>query len=216
MPSYFFSDICGTLYRINTSYSFLAYYFRRNNRTKYFYFRLLLSLPAKVLWKIAGTVMGMEWLRRHLLGSLEGENERKVMAEARAFVCEVLPRSKNHSAWKRTASGRPVVLISATLSPVAKAIAEEIGAEAYFATQMEVVDGVFTGRIAADARNRKLELLSVSIYSPYLRHSTFMTDNKEDLPLLKAVKEAIVIADLPAHQRFWLKQQVPGLTFLKK
>lgn len=216
MPSYFFSDICGTLYRINTSYSFLAYYFRRNNSTKYFYFRLLLSLPAKVLWKIAGTVLDMEWLRKHLLGLLKGENEEKVMAEAKAFVREVLPRSKNHSAWERIGSDRPVVLISATLSPVAKAITEEIGAEAFFATQMEVVDGVFTGRIAADARNRKLELLSVSDYYPYLSDSTFITDNKEDLPLLKAVKEAIVIADLPAHQRFWLKQQVPGLTFLKK
>src|SRR5690554_7042313 len=83
MPSYFFADICGTLYRINTSYSFLAYYFRRNNRTKYFYFRLLLSLPAKVLWKIAGTVMDMEWLRNHLLGLLKGEKEGKVAIEDR-------------------------------------------------------------------------------------------------------------------------------------
>src|SRR5690606_11759955 len=152
------------------------YYFQRNNRIKGGYFGLLLSLPAKVLWKIAGTVMGMEWLRRHLLGLLGGENEGNVMAEARAFVREVLPRLRNNSAWKRIASGRPVVLISATLSPVAKAIAEEIGAEAFFATQMEVVDGVFTGRIATDARSQKLELLSVSDYYPYLSDSTFMTD----------------------------------------
>ena len=216
MPPYFFCDICGTLYKVNTSYSFLAYYFQRNNRIKAGYFRLLLSLPAKVLWKIAGAVMDMEWLRKHLLRLLKGENEEKVMAEAKVFVREVLPKFKNKNAWDRIASDRPVILVSATLSPVAKAIAEEIGAEAFFATQMEVVDGVFTGRIAADARNQKLELLSVSDYYPYLSDSTFMTDNKEDLPLLKAVKEAIVIADIPAHQRFWSKQQVPGLTFLKK
>jgi HAD superfamily phosphoserine phosphatase-like hydrolase len=216
MSPYFFSDICGTLYRVNTSYRFLAYYFQRNNRIKSAYFRLLLSLPAKVLWKIAGTLMDMEWLRKHLLGLLKGEKEEKVMSEAKAFVGEVLPRFKNNRAWERIASSRPVVLVSATLSPVAKAIAEETGAEAYFATQMEVVDGIFTGRIASDARNQKLELLSVSEYAPCLSFSIFMTDNREDLPLLKAVKEAIVVADLPAHQRFWLKQQVPGLTFLKE
>lgn len=216
MSSYFFSDICGTLYRVNTSYCFLAYYFQRNNRIKAVYFRLLLSLPAKVLWKIAGAVMDMEWLRKHLLGLLKGENEEKVMAEAKVFVREVLPKFKNKNAWDRIASDRPVILVSATLSPVAKAIADEIAAEAVFATQMEVVDGVFTDRIAADARNRKLELLSDSKYAPYLSSSIFMTDNREDLPLLKAVKEAIVIADLKEHQRFWLKQQVPGLTFLKK
>src|SRR5690606_20224786 len=124
------------------------------------------------------TVMDMEWLRRHLLGLLKGENEGNVMSEAKAFVSEVLPRLKNNNAWERIALSRPVVLMSATLSPVAKAIAEEMGAEAYFATQMEVVDGVFTGRIVSDARNQKLELLSVSNYAPYLSDSTFMTDNK--------------------------------------
>src|SRR5690554_1002878 len=216
MPSYFFADICGTLYRINTSYSFLAYYFRRNNRTKYFYFRLLLSLPAKVLWKIAGAVMDMEWLRKHLLGLLKGENEGKVAIEAMVFVRDVLPQLKNKAAWENIHSDIPLILVSATLSPLAKAIAEEMGAEAYFATEMEVKEGVFTGKIASDARNKKLERLKASKYAPYIYCSGFMTDNKEDLPLLKAVKEAIVIADIPAHQRFWLKQQVPGLTFLKK
>ena len=179
------------------------------------YFRLLLSLPAKVIWKIAGTVMDMEWLRRHLLGLLKGENEAKVKSEAKIFASEVLPKWRNDSVFQRIESVRPVVLISATLSPVAKAIAEEMGAEAFFATRMEVVDGAFTGRIAADARNRKLELLCVSNYAPYLSDSAFMTDNLEDLPLLKAVKEGIAIADSPARQQFWLKQQVPRLTLLK-
>jgi HAD superfamily phosphoserine phosphatase-like hydrolase len=214
MSPYFFSDICGTLYRANTSYRFLAYYFQRNNRIKAAYFRLLLSLPAKVVWKLSGVVVDMEWLRKHLLGLLKGEKEEKVALSAKTFVREVLPGMKNTAAWEKINPDIPVVLVSATLSPVAKAIAEEMGAEAYFATQMEVVNGVFTGRIASDARNQKLEILSVSNYAPYLSSSIFMTDNKEDLPLVKVVREAIIVADVPAHQRYWLKQQLPGLTFL--
>src|SRR5690554_2539593 len=119
MPSYFFSDICGTLYRVNTSYSFLAYYFQRNNRIKAAYFRLLLSLSAKVVWKLLAAVMGMEWLRNHLLALLGGEQEENVMSEAKAFVRGVLPGLKNKAAWEKIGSDNPVVLVSATLSPVA-------------------------------------------------------------------------------------------------
>ena len=215
MPSHFFSDICGTLYKVNTSYSFLAFYFRRNNRIKGAYFRLLLSLPAKVVWKLGGAVMDMEWLRKHLLGLLKGEREEAVALEAKAFVREVLPRFKNKAAWEKIDPDIPLVLVSATLSPLAKAIAEEMKAEAFFATQMEVKDGIYTGRIESDARNKKLELLSDSPYASYLSDSCFMTDNIEDLPLVKVVHEAIIITTSQAHQQFWLKQQVPGLTFLK-
>ena len=215
MPSFFFSDICGTLYKVNTSYSFLAYYFRRNNRIKGAYFQLLLSLPAKVVWKLGGAVMDMEWLRKHLLGLLKGEREEVVALEAKAFVREVLPKFKNQAAWEKIDQDIPLILVSATISPLAKAIAVEMGAEAYFATEMEVKDGIYTGRIASDVRGEKLALLSDSSYASYLSQSCFMTDNVEDLPLVKSVKEAIIITKSQRNQQFWAEQQVPGLHYLK-
>lgn len=214
MTPYFFSDICGTLYRINTSYSFLEYYFRRNNRIKEAYFRLLLSWPAKVVWKLLGNMMGMEWLRNHLLGLLRGEEQKKVDSDARDFVHDVLPKLKNLQAFNRILPDSPLVLVSATLSPLAKAIAENLGAETYFATEIEVSNGVYTGKIQTDARRRKLEILAQSQYAPYLSNSYFMTDNKEDLPLVRTVKEAIIVTSSPAHQRFWMEQRVAGLIFL--
>lgn len=215
MRIFFFSDICGTLYRTNTSYLFLYFYFSRNNRTKWFYVWLLLSLPAKVLWKSLGKIIAMDWLRNHLLGLLKGESQNTVEAEAKTFAVEVLSSFQNNLACEKARTGHPLVLVSATLSPLAKAIADNFGAEAYLATQMEVENGVFTGKIAFDVRSKKLELLRLSIYGNYLDQSTFMTDNQEDLSLVKKVKKAIIIAPSRKHKQFWLKQRVPGLSFLK-
>lgn len=215
MAGLFFSDICGTLYRTNTSYSFLSFYFKRNDKIKSIYFSLLLSLPAMVLWKALGTAMDMNWLRNHILALLKGANLGFVEAEARKFVAEILPPLENRSACETARLGSPLILVSATLSPLAKAIADHFDAEAYFATRMETKNGILTGKIASDARGRKLELLSLSSYRLQLADSTFMTDNHEDLPLVKKVKKAIIIAPSRKHQQFWLKQKLQGLIFLK-
>ena len=159
--------------------------------------------------------MDMGWLRTHILGLLKGEDEEIVAAEARIFVAEVLPSMENHEACEIVKLQSFLILVSATISPLAESIADHFKAKAYFATLMETKDGVFTGRISLDVQGRKLETLNTSTYALHFSEGTFMTDNKEDLPLLKKMKKVIVVVSSKYHEKFWINQGLSDLSFFK-
>lgn len=94
------------------------------------------------------------------------------------------------------AAGRDVLLVSASAVELVEPIAAALGADGFVATQMEVADGRYTGRVARYvhgpekavalaelARTRRYDLAASHAYS----------DSVTDLPMLEAVGHPAVV-----------------------
>ena len=79
-----------------------------------------------------------------------------------------------------------IVLVSGTLDIIARTVAHQIGAEAYYATEMIYKDNVFTGKI------RDL-LLTKSSALPQYRDYDIITDNLTDIDLVRKARQATII-----------------------
>ena len=200
-------DICGTLYRSNTTYDFLKFYFKRNNKGKYLRYRMCLSLPAKVLWKFL-TFAGKRYkVRKFLIGFLKNEDVSLVTSEAHFFVKEYLNDRKINPIHQQLLEAKKnpkteIWLISASISPVVEAIASSLGVSRFVATSLEHSNHNFTGEITEELEGKKQQILNdLGILKPSISAVVF-TDSKEDKELVFMAQEAYIVGkNVP--QEFW-------------
>jgi len=123
----------------------------------------------------------------------------------------ILPKAlellKNHKA-----RGDYLLIITATNHFVTDPIAKRLGVDAIIATDPEVIDGQYTGKVAgtpcfqAGKVTRLHEWLSTSPHS--LDNSYFYSDSHNDLPLLELVTNPIAvnpdeILEAHANEHLW-------------
>jgi HAD superfamily hydrolase (TIGR01490 family) len=102
-----------------------------------------------------------------------------------------------------------MVIITATNSFVTRPIASEFGIEHLIATEPEVIDGQFTGRVDGvpsfkegkiTRLNQWLESRGQSLHD--FESSWFYSDSHNDLPLMKMVEKPVAVnpdAQLKSH-----------------
>jgi HAD superfamily hydrolase (TIGR01490 family) len=110
------------------------------------------------------------------------------------------------------ARGHVLLIITATNSFITRPIATLLGITNLLATEPEIVDGRYTGRVAGIPcfRNGKVERLSAWLteHRQDLRGSWFYSDSHNDLPLLELVEHPVAVnpdITLARHaaQRVW-------------
>lgn len=114
------------------------------------------------------------------------------------------------------AAGRDVVIVSSSGSEVVEPIGEMLGADEVVATQMEIVDGRYSGEIAsyvygsakAEAIRRLAERESYD-----LSESFAYSDSATDLPMLEAVGHPCAVNPDRALRREAVKRGWPVLDF---
>ena len=116
---------------------------------------------------------------------------------------------------RHRAAGDRVVLTTATNRFVCELSARELGIEVLLATEVELVDGAFTGRTQGtpNMREGKVErvrgwLLEQGLNDGALAAATFYSDSANDLPLLEAVGHPVTVdpdavLERHARQRGW-------------
>ncbi|MFD2203173.1 haloacid dehalogenase-like hydrolase [Shivajiella indica] len=191
-------DVCGTLYHANTTYSFLEYYFRDKDRFKYWLIRILLSLPGKVIIVALSKIGIKADLRSFLIGLLRHENSYEVERCANLFVSDVLNSKrflKTQSILKKAQEeNKRVVLVSASLGPVVKAIADSFQVNEYFASTLETSeDGIYSGKLAHDLKGQKLITIKRN-FSIQAGEFFVYTDNLDDIALIEIAEKAFVIS----------------------
>ena len=94
-------------------------------------------------------------------------------------------------------SGDTTLIITATNSFVTAPIAKAFGAEHLIATEPEIIDGQYTGKIAGipSFQEGKITRLNdwMTTNNKSLLNSTFYSDSHNDLPLLEVVDNPIVV-----------------------
>lgn len=161
-----------------------------------------------------------ERLRRTLSAMVAGWDVEKVATIVAETVRESIEPTVYAEALELIRShqeaGRDVVVVSASGSDVVRPIAAMLGADDVVATELEVVDGRYTGRIAhyaygpakADAvldlaRRRGYDLASSYAYS----------DSVTDAPMLRAVGRAAVVNPDRGLRRLAEEEGWEALTF---
>ncbi len=112
----------------------------------------------------------------------------RIPADARALL-------RHHRA-----AGDTLVLTTATNRVVTELVARDLGVDHYLATEVELVDGRFTGRTCGvvNMRTGKVERLRAwlaeqGLDESVLKEATFYSDSINDLPLLSVVGHPVVV-----------------------
>lgn len=116
---------------------------------------------------------------------------------------------------RRLARGDRVAIITATNAFITRPIADLFGVEQLLATEPELVEGRYTGKIVGTACFQAGKLIRLDAWLTAdglalgdFRESWFFSDSRNDLPLLRAVTHPVVVRPDPvlraeAEQAGW-------------
>ncbi|EAT13142.1 haloacid dehalogenase-like hydrolase [Bermanella marisrubri] len=201
-------DICGTLYSCNTTFEFCKW---RERRLVY---RSLLwltkTLPLKAGNRLIEKFFAIDLIRVLHLRTLKGCSESEIEISARRFVKEVLADFKVLPVHQILESKdlSSVVLVSATIEPVAKAIAEYLGVPSYLASTLCIKKGRYDGEIKNDLLGNKHSLFKgVDI-------DLVVTDNKSDYLLCKQAREVVIVSKR-ANMQYWKEKSLTNLSLIE-
>jgi HAD superfamily hydrolase (TIGR01490 family) len=117
-------------------------------------------------------------------------------------------------------AGHTLVLTTATNRVVSSLTAADLGVDHYLATDVEVIDGRFTGRTQGvlNMRTGKVERLRAWLQGQgqteaVLKQAAFYTDSINDLPLLSVVRRPVVVDPDPRLESAALRKGWKVLRF---
>jgi HAD superfamily hydrolase (TIGR01490 family) len=112
-------------------------------------------------------------------------------------ILPMIPQASKDLLAKHRQQGDTLLIITATNSFVTRPIAELFGVDHLLATEPEVVEGEYTGKVSGIPcfQEGKVERLHLWLreHSETLEGSWFYSDSHNDLPLLKEVEHPVVV-----------------------
>lgn len=184
--------------------------YRCNNRFKKTLLKLSKTLPSKALNKILLILFDLDMIRVLHVSSLKNRTKKELEKDAELFVDNYLEDRKItevHNKLKEFSKDE-IILVSATVEPVAKAISQKLGNVKYMATTLKYQDDICLGIIKDDLLGNKQN---------YFKDSNvdfIITDNKSDLPLCKTAKDVIIVSK-EKNLKFWENQDLNILKIIK-
>ncbi|HVV88808.1 MAG TPA: HAD family hydrolase [Kofleriaceae bacterium] len=190
-----FFDLDHTVLRKDTGMSWMRFLRRRGELSAA---ELGRAMWWAVLYKAA--VLDMESLATRLAADLAGQAEAEMAAKARVWhasdVVPMISPAARHAIRVHRDAGDVVALATGATQYAADAVASGLGIEHTLCSRLEVVDGAFTGRLAAmcfGAHKVDLARAFAARHGVDLARSTFYSDSYNDLPLLEAVGTAVAV-----------------------
>jgi HAD superfamily hydrolase (TIGR01490 family) len=156
--------------------------------------------------------------------TLAGHGEAYWQPYRERFLKEVIrpriPDDARTLLQRHRESGHTLVLTTATNRVVSALTAAELGVDHYLATEVEMIDGLFTGRTLGvlNMRIGKVERLRAWLQQQgepetVLKQATFYTDSINDLPLLSVVRRPVVVDPDPRLESAALRKSWQVLRF---
>ena len=208
MSSYKIFDICGTLYNSNTTMDFCEW--RCDSLILKSLLRLSKTLPLKVVNKILIKLFHFDFIRVFHIYTLKNQTVEQIKLDSLNFVDAFLEFKKIDQAHEQLVRFKRdnILLVSATIEPVAKAIAERLGNIEYLSTTLDCESGVYLGKISEDLLGKKHQ------YFHDKKIDFIMTDNKSDYKLCLMSKE-INIVSKKKNLAFWKSKKLKNYKIIK-
>lgn len=201
-------DVCGTLFRQDTTLGLLRHHFeRRRLRGRALALASVTERKSPVLiaFKVLEKLSGRHLVKHAAIRLLAGQPLAELQQSAETYADELLDANSLAPVWQvldERPANTQLILASSSLEPVVSALARRLGAE-YVSSELEVRDGVLTGRLSKDLTGQKLAALRERFGSRVDSPARCITDNLTDRPLLERCAERFVVLHKDAHRGRW-------------
>lgn len=190
----FLIDICGTIFRSNTTFDFLSYFFSQ----KHWYKILSICRGTRILIianAILMRILKMDILRYWAISHLKGMTSKKLATMADEFYNKYLKNCINEEVIqiieKCKADNKELVIVSATLDCIAETVAKNLGIANVYSSQMAFENDRFCGHLKIDLLQKKYKVLTANgVMPPYWG---IITDNYSDKKLIENSKQAFLV-----------------------
>jgi HAD superfamily hydrolase (TIGR01490 family) len=204
-PAAFF-DMDNTLLRVDSGMSWVRFLYRRGELPPRMVAK---ALYWQTLYRLA--LLDMDAVFTRLVEDLRGDSEAEMIAKCEIWyrdhvAPEVAPAARVAIEHHRQA-GHLIVLATGSTQYAARPVASGVGIDHVLSSELEVDQGVFTGRPAAFCfGHHKVALAErwAERHGVDLAASYFYSDSYNDLPMLERVGTAIAVnpdARLRRHAR---------------
>lgn len=172
-----FFDVCGTLVNVNTTFDFVKYY---HLKRKHLFRYLALLLVSGLLGKVLERFFSFS-IRKFVIKSLKGEYRADIDLIASIYVEKIFKVNKIEKIFGILSDYRDkpelyeVVLISASIDPVIKAMSERINVR-FFSSKLKVDDEMCVGTLETDLKGNKKKIVTSES-----NRFAFYSDNLDDL-----------------------------------
>ncbi len=193
-------DICDTLYNSNTTMDFCEY---RISGVLRILLKFSKSFLGKVINKFLLKFFHYDWIRILHIKTLKNIEISLIEKDAEDFVKSYLNNKKITEVHKylKDFDKEEIILVSATIEPIAKAIAKSLWNLNYISTTLNINKNICQGTIKKDLLGNKAD------YFKNKKINFIITDNKSDLDLCMLAKEVVIVSK-KKNLNFWKKQNV--------
>ena len=203
-------DVCGTLFREDTTVGLLRWHLRRRGQTiKSLTLEALFSRrsPLNLLMRILERVSGRHLAKHLAIGLLAGEPLSELEASAQEYAGHLLQSKTVASVFERLLVAQraksQVILASASLEPLIRAVSQRLRVQG-IGSQLGVSSGCLTGKLERDLTGRKVDALAEAFGADLFSGQAFgYSDNLSDLELLLKCDHRLVVLHGPRERSRW-------------
>ncbi|MEZ9057281.1 HAD family hydrolase [Vibrio pelagius] len=201
-------DVCGTLYRSNTTFDFLDYYFKDNSRYKLFR-TVSKTTIAKIFNFPFFRFLKLDLIRMVAISFLKGEDLVEISESAQTFLDSNLhskiqqPVYDIYSKYKN--EGYHIILMSGSLDFLIEMVKDRWGADDAYSTILQLEKGKFTGKISFEQLFNKYDVLTENYCK--IDELVVVSDNPSDLDLLSKADKGYAICNKDKNITFWKKKK---------
>jgi HAD superfamily hydrolase (TIGR01490 family) len=205
-----FFDMDRTILTQNSGTSWLRFQFKRGELSAAYMVR---AAYWQMLYRAA--LLDMESLANKLVYDIKGDLEEDMLQDCEEWLDEELASLISPAAVAQIKAhkerGEIVVMITGASQFAAYPIAKLVGIDEVLCSRLEVVNGVFTGRLETMCFGQHKVTIAEKFAAEHkvdLAKSIFYTDSYNDLPMLKRVGQGVAVnADArllrEAKKRHW-------------
>lgn len=207
-------DVCDTIYKVNTTFSFLDHFFENNKQ--YLLFRKISKLfPIKVFNYFFHKVFKKDLIRIYATSFLRGKEVQEIQNDCQDFVNTGLVQEIKDTTVamlnQYKDQGYQIVLMSGSYAFIIEEVAKYFNVDHFYASKLNIVDGKYTGMYSEDVLLSKYELLKREFED--IDELIVVSDNKSDLALMQASDQAFAVCNKSDDMRFW--EPYTNITCLK-
>lgn len=197
-------DVCDTIYRVNTTFSFLDHFFANNK--KYIYFRKITNLfPIKVFNYFYFKLFKIDITRYCATLFLKGMNVNEIQNYTHKFVYNDLAIEINNDIFKMINQyknrGYKIVLMSGSYKFIIEEVAQYFNADYFFASNLNIINNLFSGKYDKDILFTKNDLLKKEFNQ--IDKLVVVSNNKSDLELMKSADKSYAVCYKKSDIKFW-------------
>jgi phosphoserine phosphatase len=175
-------DACGTITKTNNTFHFINYVLRRDNKFRFIIFKLILLFSLFINTLRINKLIKKDIVREWCIKLLKGFSVTTIQDRAKEYIDKVEKNYLNPEIIEQIKKEKKIkdeiTIISSSIDPPIKELAKRLGIKKYYSSELEVKNGLYTGRLKRDLFGGKEEAIDLKKYD--LKNSSIYSDNLED------------------------------------